>query len=248
MPGGQNGNPVERSKLSRYGGERETASISLLGAALANGAILSIPNMTVLGTDSVGPSFTVSGNFTASDTISIRATGLVDLNFGNFTANAAGIITAPATTNTGNHPGETSPNTSDPAVNYAALLIGNMTLGFFQAFPSNAANGLGNPGPPTTLFSTATLGSIGFGAGLSNGTVSASRGERLQRLLRRQLGLVRGRAGSGAWLFWDRGVRLVGESPISPAKAFLNDRLRLLSQHLQRHIDLPAAGKLCAFD
>jgi hypothetical protein len=127
--------------------------------------------MTVLGTDSVGPSFTVSGNFTASDTISIRATGLVDLNFGNFTANAAGIITAPATTNTGNHPGETSPNTSDPAVNYAALLIGNMTLGFFQAFPSNAANGLGNPVPPTTLFSTATLGSIGFGAGLSNGTV-----------------------------------------------------------------------------
>ena len=143
----------------------------LLSVALANGAILSIPNISVLATDSVGPSFTVSGNFSASDTISIRASGLVDLNFGNFTANAAGIITGPSTTNTGNRPGETSPNISDPTVNYAALLIGNTVLGFFQAFPSNAANGLGNPVPPTTLFSTATLGSIGFGAGLSNGTV-----------------------------------------------------------------------------
>jgi len=111
------------------------------------------------------------GSFSATDTISIRATGVVDLASGNYTANAAGIITAPPTTNTGNHPGQTSPNTSQPSVNFAALLIGNTTLGFFQAFPSNAANGLGNPVPPTTLTSTATLGSIGFASGLANGTV-----------------------------------------------------------------------------
>jgi hypothetical protein len=171
MLGGRNGNPVESQNFLVTEENVRLILFSLIGAALAHGAILSIPNTTVLGTDPVGPSFTVSGNFSASDTISISATGLVDLNFGDFTANAAGIITAPATTNTGNHPGETSPNISDPAVNYAALLIGNTTLGFFQAFPSNAANGLGNPVPPTTLFSTATLGSIGFGAGLSNGTI-----------------------------------------------------------------------------
>lgn len=144
----------------------------LCGAAtLAHGSILFIPSTTVLATDPVGPTFTVVGNFSATDTISIRATGLVDLASGNYTANAAGIIAGPATTNTGNHPGQTSPNISDPAVNFAALLIGNTTLGFFQAFPSNAANGLGNPVPPTTLTSTATLGSIGFAAGLTNGTV-----------------------------------------------------------------------------
>jgi len=145
---------------------------SLLGAAtLAHGSILFVPNTTVLATDPAGPTFTVMGSFSATDTISIRATGLVDLAFGNYTANAAGIIAAPATTNTGNHPGQTSPNTSEPSVNFAALLIGNTTLGFFQAFPSNAANGLGNPVPPTTLTSTATLGSIGFASGLTNGTI-----------------------------------------------------------------------------
>lgn len=143
----------------------------LCAATLAHGSILLIPSTTVLGTDSVGPAFTVAGNFSATDTISIRASGLVDLASGNYTANAAGIIVAPATTNTGNHPGQTSPNTSEPSVNFAALLIGNTTLGFFQAFPSNAANGLGNSSPPTTLTSTATLGSIGFASGLTNGTV-----------------------------------------------------------------------------
>ena len=143
----------------------------LCAATLAHGSILLIPTTTVLGTDSVGPAFTVVGNFGATDTISISASGLVDLASGNYTANAAGIIVAPATTNTGNHPGQTSPNTSEPSVNFAALLIGNTTLGFFQAFPSNAANGLGNSSPPTTLYSTATLGSIGFASGLTNGTV-----------------------------------------------------------------------------
>jgi len=144
---------------------------SVLFAALAPGAILFVPSTTVLATDSVGPAFTVVGNFTASDSLSIFASGLVDLASGQFTANAAGIIAAPATTNTGNHPGQTSPNTSDPALNFAALLIGNTTLGFFQVFPSDAADGLGNPVPPTTLSATETLGSIGFASGLSNGTI-----------------------------------------------------------------------------
>jgi hypothetical protein len=133
--------------------------------------MLVIPNTTVLATDATGPAFTVAGTFSSSDTISITVSGLVDLASGNFTANAAGIIAAPPTTNTGNHPGETAPNLSDPAVNFAALLIGNTTLGFFQLFPSDAADGLGNPAPPTTLSITETLGSIGFASGLSDGTV-----------------------------------------------------------------------------
>src|SRR5262249_46541428 len=109
-------------------------------STVIHGASLTIPNLTVLGTnaadgvsfDAGGPTFTVIGNFSGSDTLSLIATGTVDLANGSFTSNAAGIITAPATTNTGAHPGQTSPNADNGALNYGALLIGNSTLGFFQ--------------------------------------------------------------------------------------------------------------------
>ena len=149
-------------------------------AALLHANSLLIPNLTVEGTNSAdgllfdngGPTFTVNGNFLGTDTLSLTASGTVDLASGDFTANAAGIIVGPATTNTGNHPGQTSPNSDNPSLNYAALLIGNSTLGFFQVFPSTPEFGLGNPNPPTTLIlSDRTLADIGFGGGLSNGTV-----------------------------------------------------------------------------
>ena len=140
--------------------KRRLLLFSAVCATLVSGATIAVTNTVVLATDSIGPSFTVVGNFSSSDLISITASGLVDLASGNFTANAAGIIAGPATTNTGNHPGEVSPNLSNPSLNYAALLIGNTGLGFFQVFPSNAANGLGNPLPPTTLTSNATLGAF----------------------------------------------------------------------------------------
>jgi len=136
--------------------------------------------VTVLGTnaadavgfDNGGPTFTVSGNFLGTDTLSLTVNGTVDLANGAFTSNAAGIIVSPATTNTGNHPGQTAPNSGNPSLNYAALLIGNSTLGFFQVFPSSAAFGLGSSNPPTALTLTdRTLANIGFTSGLSNGTV-----------------------------------------------------------------------------
>ncbi|MGI8741451.1 MAG: PEP-CTERM sorting domain-containing protein [Bryobacteraceae bacterium] len=145
-----------------------TVLSTLFASAFA--ATLVVPSTTVLGTNGSGVNFAVVGNFLAVDTISAATTGTVDLASGRFTSNAAGIITAPPLTNTGNVPGQVSPNLS--MGNFGALLIGNSTLGFFQLFPSNAANGLGNSAAPTTLNSTATLGSIfgsGF-AGLSNGT------------------------------------------------------------------------------
>src|SRR5205823_4354003 len=74
----------------------------------AYGLQMNIPITVVNGIDVFsGPSFTVSGNFGLSDFISVEAIGTVDLNFGNFTANAAGVITAPPVTNTGNNPGQT---------------------------------------------------------------------------------------------------------------------------------------------
>lgn len=154
---------------------RRTFAASLLSTAFmsAFAATLALPSTTVSAASGGGVNFTVMGNFVAADTISAAASGTVDLASGRFTSNAAGIITAPATTNTANHPGQVSPNTSIPSENYGALLIGNSTLGFFRLFPSNAANGLGSATPPTSLSTTARLGSI-FGAGFSgvtNGTV-----------------------------------------------------------------------------
>ena len=144
-----------------------------LGAAV-RAAQLNVPTTTVNGTDVFsGPSFTVSGNFGLSDIISVEAIGTVDLAFGNFTANAAGVITAPPVTNTGNNPGQTSPALAGaplPGSPYAALLIGNLTLGFHPLFPADASSGLGSPTPPTDLLTTRTIGDV-FGAPIANGTV-----------------------------------------------------------------------------
>lgn len=152
----------------------------LVPAALLHADALLVPNLTVLGTNSAdgmgfdngGPSFTVGQNLLGTDTLSLNVSGTVDLASGEFTANAAGIIVSPATTNTGNHPGEIAPNSGNPALNYAALLIGNSTLGFFQVFPSSAEFGLGDSTPPITLTLTdRTLADIGFTSGLISGTV-----------------------------------------------------------------------------
>lgn len=152
----------------------------LAASALLEADALLIPNLTVLGTNSAdgvgfdngGPSFVVGANLLGTDTLSLTVSGTVDLASGDFTANAAGIIVGPATTNTGGHPGGTTPNADNGLLNYAALLIGNSALGFFQVFPSSAEFGLGNPTPPTTLTITdETLADIGFTSGLTMGTV-----------------------------------------------------------------------------
>jgi hypothetical protein len=132
---------------------------------------LVIPTTTVLGTDVFsGPMFTVSGTYGPTDTVNVIAAGTVDLGSGTFTANAAGVIVAPPTTNTGNHPGETA---SGPGgFPFASLLIGNGNLGFFPLFPADASTGLGNSTPPTTISEVRTLGDIfGPSVSITNGTV-----------------------------------------------------------------------------
>lgn len=133
---------------------------------LTSAAMLTIPApITVAGTDVFsGPTFVVAGSFAASDTLNVTASGTVDLASGLFTANAAGVIVAPATTNTGHHPGETAPGPGGRP--FAALLIGNASLGFFPVFAPNAATGLGDPTPPTVLEANRTLADI-FGASVA---------------------------------------------------------------------------------
>jgi hypothetical protein len=146
-----------------------TIAAALALALTAHAAELIIPSTTVLGTEVFsGPSFTVSGNFGVTDFVSVEATGTVDLASGLFTANAAGVITAPALTNTGNAPGQTA--TGPAGFPFASLLIGNLTLGFHPLFPADASTGLGSPSAPTDIFATRTLGDI-FGAPIGNGTV-----------------------------------------------------------------------------
>lgn len=149
-------------------------AVALAVGITASGAQLDIPTTTINGTDVFsGPSFTVSGDFALTDFISVEAVGTVDLSFGSFTANAAGVITAPPITNTGASPGQTSPaldGATLPGSPYAALLIGNTTLGFHLLFPADAAAGLGSASPPTDIFATRTISEI-FGAPISNGTL-----------------------------------------------------------------------------
>jgi len=129
--------------------------------------------VTVLGNSESGTSFTVSQNYTASDTISIEAIGVVDIfDAVLYNINAAGILTNPSlsieTGGTGTDPQGLNP-TSIPG----ALLIGNSTLGYHSLFAATVQNGLGSSQPPTDLKETVTLESL-FGSGfigLTNGTV-----------------------------------------------------------------------------
>ncbi len=147
---------------------------ALLAAAAAHAISLNIPTTTISGVNVFsGPTFVVSGNYGLSDLVSVEGIGTVDLAFGNFTANAAGVITAPPVTNTGNNPGQTSPALAGsplPGAPYAAVLIGNATLGFHVLFAADASAGLGSAAPPTDIFATRTIGDI-FGAAIANGTV-----------------------------------------------------------------------------
>ena len=125
-------------------------------------------DITVLGTNVFsGPALVAGQAYAASDSLRIAASGTVDLAAGNFTANAAGIIVAPPVTNTGANPGQTSPGPG--GIPFAALLVGNGSLGFVQLFPSNALNGLGDSTPPTDLVVERTFLDL-FGTGIAAGT------------------------------------------------------------------------------
>jgi hypothetical protein len=140
----------------------------------ARGAYLSIPTTIVPGTAdaAIGPTFTVVGDYGPDDLLSVRAVGTVDLDGGLFTANAAGVIVAPATTNTGNHPGQIVP--AGNGLPFGSLLLGDGALGFHLLFPADASTGLGSAAPPVDLTAlNARLGDV-FGpsfTGLTSGTV-----------------------------------------------------------------------------
>ncbi len=143
------------------------ASISLLAAASATGATILIPTTTVLGTDTFGgPTITLTSAVLPTDTLSLTALGQVFLQGGNtYGTNAAGVVTTAGSAGVGG-------SSANGSTTFGALLLGNPSLGFFQLFPTNAANGLGSATPPSTLTLTnVTLSSRGFSSPLPAGTV-----------------------------------------------------------------------------
>jgi hypothetical protein len=160
--------------ISRARGEKEslmkiftTVASLLIVASSAAAAQLTLPGTITLNATDVtsGPSFVAPASFGPTDTFIMRAQGIIDLDSGDFKCNAAGVITGPATTNTGNHPGEVAINNFGfppgvPPFPFGSVLIGNNTLGFHPVFPDNASTGLGSPTPPSDIFVSEPLSAI----------------------------------------------------------------------------------------
>lgn len=149
----------------------------VLGASVAVPALatpaaaqgLQVPVTTVLGTDVFsGPTFTVPTALTGADVLSLTVSGVVTLQTGLYGTNAAGVVVVPGTTDVG---GTSTFTVGGTTYNFGALLLGNTSIGFRQLFAADAAAGLGDAAPPTTLsLVDVPLASI-FGGGLAAGTV-----------------------------------------------------------------------------
>jgi hypothetical protein len=139
----------------------------LASAGLAR-ADFTIPSTAVSSTDAVGSGIAVTGgSYNANSVLTLTSTGIVNLNvsFGPFLVNAAGVVIQAGGAYT-NPTGSVFIGGPTPNVPFGALVIGNASLGFFQIFPDNAANGFGSLTPSSTVTMSASLGSI-FGAGVS---------------------------------------------------------------------------------
>jgi hypothetical protein len=138
-----------------------------VAVATAAGATIPIPTTLVLGTDTFGgPTITLTSAVLPTDTLTLTARGEVFLQPGNtYGTNAAGVVTTAGSTAVGGA-------SANGSTTFGALLLGNSTLGFFQLFPTNAANGLGSATPPSLLMLTSVpLASLGFTSPLPAGTV-----------------------------------------------------------------------------
>ncbi len=144
-----------------------TAGIaSLLALSTAGASAATIINSTVTFNEFAN----ITGTFSASDIITLNASGTVDNleAFGpdGYTTNAAGIVTQ---SSVGFEPGSASPR-GFGTFNSGALLISAGENGTQQVFASNEANGFGSSQPSGLLSRTTTLGDI-FGSGFTTASV-----------------------------------------------------------------------------
>ena len=112
-----------------------------------------------------GPTFTFVSTIAPTDMLTLTTSGQVFLQAGNtYGTNAAGVVTTAGTTAVGG-------SSANGSTTFGALLFGNTTFGFKQVYGTNAGNGLGSGGPPSTLnIGPITFASLGFGS-IPAGTV-----------------------------------------------------------------------------
>jgi len=135
--------------------------------ALATPRILPIPAMTIQANDATGVGFTVVGDYGPNDVVALAANGIADLATGTYQANPAGIVTGPATTISGNHPGDCLLYSNLCA---GGLLLSETALGDFAIFAANTPDGLGSATAPATVSDIRPLGAIfGEGATIADG-------------------------------------------------------------------------------
>ena len=153
---------------------RKLSSLVLVPLAVFGGAVsldasplIFLSPQIVLSTDvASGPSFFVPSALLSTDTLSLTVDGLVCLQpGGKYCTNAAGVVVV-----AGSRPIGGSLQIPPAGPIFGSLLLGNTTLGFFQVFDTNAANGLGSGAPPASLSQTITLGALGFAAGIPAGS------------------------------------------------------------------------------
>jgi hypothetical protein len=148
------------------GATTSVATALVLQSAPASAANLTFSSATVDATDTTGLALSGGGNFLSTDFFSLSVSGTPNFapSATPYVTNAAGILTQDYNGGTFVPTGGffVGPNSAS----LGSLLIGNSTLGYFQLFPSNSANGAGSATPLTSLsFSNVTLGSI-FGNAL----------------------------------------------------------------------------------
>jgi hypothetical protein len=154
--------------------------LSATAGAVATLALQAVPanaaNLTfsapVDATSTTGLSLSGGGNFLSTDVLNFTVSGTPNFapSTTPYVTNAAGVLTQPYNGGISLATGDsfTGPNSAS----IGALLIGNSDLGYFQLFPSNAANGSGSATPPTTFSFSNTLSSI-FGTALDTTSTSA---------------------------------------------------------------------------
>jgi hypothetical protein len=145
----------------------------LAGYCLGGSIVLPGGTQTVVGTSTIGTSFTYNGTLTQADTLGLTVSGVPSdpcLQSGpQYCTNAAGVLTIAGngagvggtTTFSGTFNGTTG------TWNYGSLLLeisGVSGPGTVQLFAANAANGLGSSTPPATLtLALTSLSALGFG-------------------------------------------------------------------------------------
>ncbi len=146
----------------------------IAGACFASSIVLPGGTLTVVGTSTVGTSFTYSGTLTQNDTLGLTASGSPSdpcLQSGpQYCTNAGGVLTI---LGNGAGVGGTSTfggtfNGTSATWNFGSLLLeisGVSGPGTVQLFAANAADGLGSSNPPTNLtLADTTLAALGFGS------------------------------------------------------------------------------------